>query len=287
MKILKNQSAILIFASLFFFVQSCNNTKVESKQTTANNSPVATVPVATVSMEKEEEPEPSGSSAISGELEKAKADGKAVFVVVTGNGSADTEKAVSIAEGAKSIYKNAEVVEMNRDDAANAELVNEWRLTGAPVPLILVLSSKGQLTGGRLLTQATAENVAELVPSPKLETVYSAIANNKHAIVVFTKDSFSDKPETLKSCKEAVTMLENHAVLVEVDMNDSKESSFMKQLRINEATTTASVTLVINNQGQVAGTSTTIPDAKKLATAALTPVRGGCGPGCGPAGCGQ
>ncbi|MCA1759465.1 MAG: hypothetical protein LC658_06825, partial [Bacteroidales bacterium] len=278
MKFLNNQSVILIFASFLFLLQSCSNTKAENKQTTANNSPVTKV-----SMEKEgeAEPEPSVSSAISGELEKAKAEGKAVFVVVTGNGSADTEKALSTAEGAKAIYKNAMVVEMNRDDAANAELVNEWRLTGAPLPLILVVSSKGQLTGGRILAQATAENVAELVPSPKLETVYSAIANNKHAIVVFTKDSFSDKPETLKNCKEAVTMLENQAVLVEVDMDDSKETNFMKQLRINEATTSASVTLVINKQGQVAGTSNTIPDAKKLATAAITPVRGGCGPGCG------
>ena len=64
------------------------------------------------------------------------------------------------------------------------------------------------------------------------------------------------------------------------------KKNFIDQFRINEETTTASITLVINKQGQVAGTSTTIPDASKLASAAVTPVRGGCGPGCGPAGCG-
>lgn len=61
----------------------------------------------------------------------------------------------------------------------------------------------------------------------------------------------------------------------------------MKQLRINPETAKASVTLVINKQGQVAGTSTTVPDSKKLVSAAKTPVKSGCGPGCGPAGCGK
>ncbi|MCA1759260.1 MAG: hypothetical protein LC658_05790, partial [Bacteroidales bacterium] len=86
-------------------------------------------------------------------------------------------------------------------------------------------------------------------------------------------------------CKKAVTMLENQAVLVEVDISDKNEKNFIGQFRIDEETTTASITVVINKQGQVAGTSTTIPDARKLATAAITPVRGGCGSG--PAGCGQ
>jgi len=60
----------------------------------------------------------------------------------------------------------------------------------------------------------------------------------------------------------------------------------MNQLRIDKSLS-ASLTLVINTQGQVAGTSTTVPDAAKLALAATTPVKGGCGPGCGPSGCGK
>lgn len=282
MEKVKNQLTILILAGTVFLSPACSNSKAEN-----NNSEVEKVPVTTVSAEKEPVVKPTETSKIGGELEQAKAAGQAVFVVVTDNGSSKTDEALAIANDAKNIYENASVLEMNRDDAANAELVKEWRLAGAPLPLILVVSPKGTLTGGRILAQATAENIASLVPTPKLEMVYEAISSNKNAIVVFTKDSFSDKPETLKNCKEAVSMLENQAVLVEVDISDKNEKNFINQFRINEETTTASITLVINKQGQVAGTSTTIPDAKKLATAAVTPVRGGCGPGCGPAGCGQ
>ena len=54
---------------------------------------------------------------------------------------------------------------MNRDDPANTALVAEWRLAGAPLPLILVISSMGMPVGGLLLEHATAEKVAALVPS--------------------------------------------------------------------------------------------------------------------------
>jgi hypothetical protein len=220
-------------------------------------------------------------------LDKAKSEGKAVFIVVTGTGATDTDKATAIAKGATTIYKNAVIVQMNRDDSSNAQLVTEWRLAGAPLPLILVVSSKGLPTGGYVLNDATAENIAALVPSPKLEAVYEAISNGKHAIVVFSKKSFTDKAEVIKISKEAVSMLNKEAVFVEVDMDDLNETNFMNQLRINKSTAKASLTLVINKQGQIAGTSTTIPDATKLVAAAKAPVKSGCGPGCGPAGCGK
>lgn len=258
MKTLKNQLTLCLLAGIFVILNS-------------------------FSLKSSAEPAP--ASAVKSELDKAHVAGKAAFVVVTGNGIAETNKAVSIAEGAKAIYKNAVVVQMNRDDAANAELVNEWRLTGAPLPLILVFSPKGQLTGGRILNQSTAENIAELIPSPKLEEVFTAISNNKNAIVVFSKKSFSDRNEVVKNSKQAVDLLKNEAVFVEVDMDDEKENGFMNQVRIDKTATKASVTLVINKQGQVSGTSLTVPDASKLVAAAKTPVKSGCGPGCGPAGC--
>lgn len=225
------------------------------------------------------------TSPLQAELNQAKAAGKAVFVVVTGVGATDLNKAMAIAKGANAIYKNATVIQMNKDLPDNKPLVDEWRLAGAPVPLILVLSSKGLPTGGYVLADATSENVAALVPSPKLEMVYDAIGKSKNAVVAFTKKSFVDRAEVIKECNKAVTLLKNDAIFVEVDMDDVKEKNFMDQLRIDGKTAKSSVTLVINKQGQVAGTSTSVPDAQKLVSAATTPVKGGCGPGCGPAGC--
>ena len=218
-------------------------------------------------------------------ISAAKTAGKAIFLVVTGTGVAETDKALLIAKGANDIYKNSVIVQMDRDDASNAQLVSEYRLAGAPLPLILVISSKGFPTGGYILAQATSENLAALIPSPKLEDVYTAINSGKYAIVAFSKKAFTDKPEVLKECKKAVALLNNEAILIEVDVEDNTEANFLNQLRIDKSQLNASLTLVINKQGQVAGTATTVPDATKLVAAAKKPVAAGCGPGCGPAGC--
>lgn len=265
---------LLLLTSTTF--SACANPSANNKQATAENS--ANQPTQVKQTVK-------ATSPLQAELNQAKAAGKAVFVVVTGTGATDLNKAMTIAKGANAIYKNATVIQMNKDLPANEALVTEWRLAGAPVPLILVLSSKGLPTGGYVLADATSENVAALVPSPKLEKVYDAISQSKYAVVAFTKKTFTDRAEVIKECNKAVTLLKNDAIFVEVDMDDVKEKGFMDQLRIDGKTAKSSVTLVINKQGQVAGTSTSVPDAQKLVSAATTPVKGGCGPGCGPAGC--
>lgn len=273
-------TALMLFSFGAFALNSCTNAKSEQKttesQTNTQNASIISVSNTSIS-----------GNSIKTELEKAKKEGKAVFLVVSSTDATDIDKATKIAKDAKLIYKNSLVLQMNRDDKENADLVAQWQLSSAPVPLILVFSTKGLLTGGRLLADATAENIAVLVPSPKLELVYEAIANKKHAIVVFTKKSFTDKTEVIKIAKQAVVKLGNEAIFVEIDMDDNNEIGFMNQMRIDKNTAKASVTIVINSQGQVAGTSTTIPSADKLVAAAKTPVKGGCGPGCGPAGCGQ
>ncbi|MCX6335650.1 MAG: hypothetical protein NT092_15350 [Bacteroidia bacterium] len=278
----------LIALSLFVaaIIVACNNPSGATVAIQSQPSPKAipTAGVVTSSVPAVTTKTSSVGKSTADNIMAAKNAGKAVFLVVTSTGATGTDKAIQIAHAANFINKNAVVIQMNKDDAANASLVNEYRLSGVPVPLILVISSKGLPTGGYILEQATAENVAALVPSPKLEEVYSAINSGKYAIVVFSKNTFTDRSEVLKECKKAVSTL-GEAVLVEVDINDNNEANFFNQLRIDKTQLTASLTLVINKQGQVAGTATTIPDATKLVAAAKTPVAGGCGPGCGPAGC--
>lgn len=274
------QLSSLLLASALAFCACTNSIAGNNKMN--NESTIAGIQQkATSSAQK---PAKVQASKLQSELDKAKKAGKAVFVVVTDNIGSDAAKANTVARGANALNRNSVVVQLNRDDASNASLVAEWRLAGASLPIILVISSKGFPTGGYLLAQATPENLSALVPSPKLEEVYAAISSKKPALVVFTKKTLSDRLEVLKECQKTITKLNNNAVLVEVNMDDSKEANFMKQLRVNKASQ-ASTTIVINTQGQVAGTSTTMPDATKLAAAATQPVKSGCGPGCGPTGC--
>lgn len=258
---------------------ACGNSNAVNKQA----SPVT----ETTQTSKPEQPTAlsASNSKIQTDLEKAKKDGKAVFVVVTGTGVTETDKATTIAKGANALYKNAAVVQLDRDDAANAQLVAEWRLAGAPLPLVLVVSPKGQLSGGMVLAQATAENIAALVPSPKLEEVQEVISNKKPAFVVFTKKTYNDRAEVLQACKEAVTILKNNAAIIEVDLDDTKEASLIDRLEVDKSSK-ETTTQVVNVQGQISGTASGLPDAAKLAAAAIAPPKSGCCPGgAGSSGC--
>src|ERR1035437_9337446 len=167
----KCQLLTLLLVNLVAF-NACSNSNAENKPTSANNTvlqKVETIPNYVLR----------STANLQNQLGDAKKAGKAVFVVVTGSGAIDTDKATKIAKGANTIYKNAIVLQMNRNDKANAKLVSQWRLSGAPLPLILVVSPKGFPTGGNVLSAATPQNIAEIVPSPKLDDVYEALNNSK------------------------------------------------------------------------------------------------------------
>lgn len=278
MKILKKWQLLSLLIANALTISACNNSSADSKKVNDNNN-------VQQKTETGQQTVQTVNTKLQSDLDRAKRDGKAVFVVVTGTGSMDTEKANEIAKGAVTIYKNAVIAQMNRDDAANAQLVDAWRLSGAPVPLILVLSTKGLLSGGFVLNEATADKIAALVPTPKMEEVYTAIGLSKPSIVVFTKKSFADRNEVIKNAQVAVIVLNEEAVFVEVDMDDPDETNFINQINIDKPKN-ASITVVINKQGQVVETSTTVTEVEKLVTAAKAPVKKACSPGgCGPKGC--
>jgi len=266
-----------LLALSLIVVTACSNSRSADEQDNNNSENQEVKETGAKS-----DPDVSGAKA---KIEAAREEGKAAFVVVSDSETpeGEVEKALGIAQEANTIHEKAEVIQLVRDDEANASLVQEWQLNGVPMPLIVVMSSSGRVTGGQFLSQATAENVAAMVPSPKLKTVYEALDEGKHTIVTFTKQSFSNRDAVIEECRKAVSLLDNEAVLVEVDMNDEKETSFMKQVRLDKNSAKEPVTFVINKQGQVAGTATSIPDAEKLVSAANTPVQGGCAGG--PMGC--
>ena len=278
MTILKKWQLLSLLLANAISFNACSNPNANNNQASANN----TNPQKT---EKSTQDATKSSSNVQAELDKAKKAGKAVFVVVTGTGATDTDKATAIAKGANGIYKNAVIVQMNRDDQANALLVSQWRLSGAPIPLILVLSSKGQPTGGYILAEATAENIAELVPSPKLDEVYESLGNGKPVFLVISKKSYTDRSKILTNCKTATTQMQNKATVIEIDLADTKEAGFIKQLNLKSTPNTSTV-LVLNAAGQATGKFEGTAETNELVLAANKVVRSSCGSSCAPGACG-
>ena len=271
MTILKKWELLTLLLANALTFSACGNSNAKNNQVSIDN----TIQQKT---EASQQTEQKGTSVVQDELEKAKKAEKAVFVVVTGTGITETDKATAIAEGAKDIYKKSVIIQLNRDDSANAQLVSEYRLAGAPLPLILVLSPKGYPVGGYILSEATAENITALIPSPKLDEIYESLDNGKPAFVVVTKKSYTDKAKILENCKLAVSQLENKASIIEVDLDDTKEAGFIKQLNLKNSPNTSSV-VVLNSAGQTTGSFEGSAEPTALVLAANKVIRSSCCPG--------
>lgn len=268
----KNRLVTLLLASFTF--SACANPSTNNKQVAAENS---------ANQQTQVKQTIKAASPLHAELNKAKTDSKAVFVVVTGTGATDINKAMSIAKNATSIYRNATVIQMNKDLPVNEDLVNEWRLSGAPLPLILVISPKGYVTGGYILADATANKIAALVPSPKMDEVYAAINNKKPSILVISKKSNTDKNGILINCKTAANQLKNNVAIIEIDIIDPKEAAFIKQLNLKSEPNKTSV-LVLNSSGQTTGSFSGKVEVAEIVGAATKVIKS-CGTSCSPGGC--
>lgn len=221
-------------------------------------------------------------------IDAATAAGKAVFLVVSDPGVNETVKALDIAKQSNKSYTNSTVIQMNRSEPADATLVKQYGLAGAPLPVILVLAQNGSVTGGFVLNQATPEKLVGLIPSPKKAEVLKALGANKSVFIVATSKSMAQKSEIIGTCAQACVEMQQNAKVIEIDLDDPKEANFLAELKIDRSLKNPQ-TFVINTKGQVTGkfdgsvnSATLVASAKKVSA--------GCGPGssCGPKqGCGK
>jgi hypothetical protein len=206
---------------------------------------------------------------------------KIAFILVTDQGATGVDSARDLIQQAMRQVKKSTLVEVDRSSPGNADLVAKFRLAGAPVPLILVAARNGVLAGGVVAAQATSEQLVGMVPSPKKAEVLQAIQSGKAVMISASRRSMATQSGANASCAAACGQLADKCVMVQIDMDDPQEASFLAAMKVNLASTEP-VTLVINAQGQVTGTFAGATDVATLVQA-TTKKAGGCAPGaCGP-----
>jgi len=210
------------------------------------------------------------------DLDSATKGGKIAFIVVTDKGTAGADQATDMAKRAAKQVKKSTVVRFDRSDPANADLVAKYRLSGAPVPLILVAARNGVIAGGLVAAQATADKLVAMVPSPKKAEVLQQLQSGKAVLIQASRKSMARQGNCSAACLSACGQLQDRCATVSVDMDDPAEAAFLTSLNINPASTEP-VVLVVNAQGQITGTYNGAADVAALVQAATKKV-GGCCP---------
>lgn len=219
------------------------------------------------------------------DLQSASEAGKIAFVLVTEPGAAGLEQAQHVIKDAMSRVDQSVMIELNRADIANASLVAKYRLSGAPVPLILVFASNGAIAGGNLAAKLTSEQLVNMVPSPKKAEVLEALQAGQAIFLTASGKEMSTKSEILNICAAACGQMKGKSRSIAIDMGDKKEASFLKELGI-KLQSAEPVTVVINGQGQVTGKFNGAANVGTLVQAATKKAGGCCPPSsgktCGP-----
>ncbi|MCX6163600.1 MAG: hypothetical protein NTU73_01865 [Ignavibacteriae bacterium] len=237
------------------------NTNIEKKDTPVSETNISSLPQ---------------SESPTADLEKAKNEGKTVFLLITGTGAVGVERAISIIKDANNKVSNSLIVQLNRDEAKNKELVAKFQVFAVPVPFILVISPKGLAVAGAPPTQVTADQLIKAIPSPKQDEVFFSISEKKPVLIVISKSGYSDKKGTISNCKTVSSKINTNY----------KEKPFLSQIGVTSING-KTITVVINSAGQITETFTEKPEVDKLTAAANKIIQNkGCSPGgCAPNGC--
>ena len=121
------------------------------------------------------------------------------------------------------------------------------------------------IAGGLPASQATADKLVAMVPSPKKAEILQVLQSGKAVLIdVCPKGAASGASA---ACAAACGQLQGKCVTIQIDIDDAAEAGFLTQMNVNLASTEP-VTLVVNAQGQLTGTYTGATDVAALVQAA-------------------
>jgi len=209
------------------------------------------------------------------QLDEAKSQGKVAFFVLVSNDTAGNSQALSVAVKVNKQVENSVVIKVNREDTANAALIEKWQLSSIPTPAIFIISPKGIPVTSFSLEEANESDIISYIPSPKMDDAFVALDEKKPVFILVGGKSATDREKIKSSCTAANELLKIKAALIEVDQDDPKEKRLLDKFEIPSSSTTPTV-VVLNADGETTGTFKGSVTTKQLVTAATKVITTPC-----------
>lgn len=181
-------------------------------------------------------------------IDSAISNGEVVFLVVC-DGDKNLSKALLIAENAHIEFVKSRVIVLDKSIKTNTGLVKKYQLSNTPTPSILVIASNGLEVKRFLQSQATSDKLLNAIPSQKQADALFAFSQNKSVFIVLSKNTMLDKSEAIEECNKSCISMQNYATIVEIDLNDSTETKYLKSLNTDFSASKTKV-LVFNAKGK-------------------------------------
>lgn len=177
-------------------------------------------------------------------------------------------------------------VAVDRAAAAEKEIVQQFGVDRAPMPLVLAIAPNGAVTGGFPAAQLTEQRLLDAVASPGMQQCLKALQERRLVFVCLQNGRTESNEAAMKGVNEFKTdaRFADATVIVKIDPSDAKEVKFLAQLKADPQSKLAS-TAFLAPPGVILA-KLDGPTTKDSLVAALTKAMASCGSGCGPSGCG-
>ena len=185
--------------------------------------------------------------------------------------------------GVAKITPAAKSVAVDRSDPTEKEMVEQFKLEAAPMPLVLAIAPNGAVTAGLKAADLTETRLADAVVGPGMQQCLKGLQDRKLTFVCLQNASTKANDAAMKGVNEfkADPQFADGVEVVKVDPSDPKEAKFLAQLKADPKTKTASTTFLappgmIIAQVEGATSKATLEASLKKAMSACSGASGCC-----------
>jgi hypothetical protein len=148
--------------------------------------------------------------------------------------------------GVAKITPAAKSVAVDRSDPTEKEIVEQFKLETAPMPLVLAIAPNGAVTAGLKGADLTEARLADAVVGPGMQQCLKGLQDRKLTFVCLQNASTKANDAAMKGVNEfkADPQFADGVEVVKVDPSDPKEAKFLAQLKANPKAKMASTTLL-------------------------------------------
>jgi len=187
--------------------------------------------------------------------------------------------------GVAKITPAAKSVAVDRSDPTEKEMVEQFKLEAAPMPLVLAIAPNGAVTGSIKGADLTEGRLRDAVASPAMQQCLKALQDQKLVFICLQNGQTKGNEAAMKGVNEFKTdpQFAEDTEIVKVDPSDPKEAKLLAQLKADPKTKRASTTFLappgmIVTQVDGATSKAALEASLKKAMAACSGAAGCCPP---------
>lgn len=178
------------------------------------------------------------------------------------------------------------VYEAPRSAGTDRDVIAQYKIDRAPMPLVMVMGPNGAVLGG-FPKSVTADKLAKSLVPPLTMDVLKSLQQQKMAVVLLQNGSTKFNAESARTANDLVydKRLLGSADVITADPSDPKNGDFLANAKI-AGTVANSMIVLIAPPGIVAGVFPGNTNKNSIMSSLSAASSGGCAGGsCGPGGC--